>query len=527
MKFDVIRLLMALLVFAVVVGAQKPASAEVIFALSFPDVTNDTNQNWDDPTYGSQARATLQAVLDEVGGEFAETAIIQLEINSSMTTAYAAGANTATQVLQPGGFRDGNTYIKIRTGNDVNSSATDAFIEYSFNLSLYSDNNGDGVVNYLDFIANLRGLTRHEILHILGAVSGIDPANPAASQVTRHDTFLFDSAGRKLVNPDGSISSTADLDDPNAYFDSLGAAPNYRINGSHDFAHLIDVHFPYRTTINDDDRAYLRTLGYAPPPGKLLNISTRMRVQTGDAVLICGFIITGFESKTVMIRGIGPSLEGLGVPGALQNPTLTLFQNNGGDNVELEMNDDWFETNADEKRATGLQPVFSTEAAILRTLTPGAYTAIVRGKNNTTGVGVVEVYDLSAASNSKLANVSTRGFVETGNNVMIGGFISGHPASLPIDVIVRAIGPSLAGFGVPDRLQDPTLSLHDGNGVMISENDNWRDTDEVAIATSGFAPHNDAESAILISRPAGNTTAIVRGKNGGIGNALVEVYRLH
>lgn len=516
--------------FAVMVGLLAGATmarSEATFALSFPDVASDTNQNWDDPTYGSQARATLQSVLDEVGREFFETAAIQLEITSSMTTAYAAGATTATQVLQAGGFRDGNTYIKIRNGgSDVNGSAPDAFIEYSFNLSLYTDNNGDGVVNYLDFIANLKGLTRHEILHILGAVSGIDSANPAASQVTRHDTFLYDSAGQKLVTSDGSISGTANLHDPNAYFDRQGTGPNFPINRADDFAHLIGIHFPYRTTINDDDRAYLRTLGYMSPPGKLLNISTRMRVQTGDAVLICGFIITGSEAKTVMIRGIGPSLEGLGVPDALQNPTLTLFQSTSGGNTELEMNDDWSDSSGDEKRATGLQPVFSTESAILRTLAPGAYTAIVRGKNNTTGVGVVEVYDLSAASNSKLANVSTRGFVETGNNVMIGGFIAGHPTSQHVDVIVRAIGPSLAGLGVPDTLQDPMLSLHDSYGVLIAENDNWRDTNEAGIAASGFAPGNNAESAILALRPAGNTTAIVRGKNGGIGNALVEVYRL-
>jgi hypothetical protein len=328
--------------------------------------------------------------------------------------------------------------------------------------------------------------------------------------------------GRRLVDSGGTVSGSANLHDPNAYFDVAGPVPNYPINGEGDFAHLIGIHFPYRTTINDDDRAYLRTLGYAPPPGKLLNISTRMRVQTGDAVLICGFIITGTDSKTIMIRGIGPSLTGLGVPDALQNPTLTLFQ---GD-TELEMNDDWFETNADEKRATGLQPVFSTESAILRTLAPGSYTAIVRGKNNTSGIGVVEVYDLSAASDSKLANVSTRGFVETGDNAMIGGFIAGHPSSANIDIIVRAIGPSLVAFGVPDTLQDPMLALHDGNGALVAENDNWRETNEAAISASGFAPGNNAESAILISRPPGNTTAIVRGKNGGIGNALVEVYRL-
>jgi len=495
--------------------------ADVTFALNFPDVTGHTNQNWDDPAYGAQARSTLQAALDEFGREFAETVTIQLTITSSMTTAYAAGATTAMQVLQPGGFRDGNTYIKIRTGSDLNGGTADGSIEYSFNLSLYSDQNGDGVVNYADFIANLKGLTRHEILHVLGAVSGIDPANPAASQVTRHDTFLFDSAGRPLVNSGGTINGAANLNDPNAYFDAVGAGPNYPINRAGDFSHLIGIHFPYRAAMNDDDRAYLRTLGYAAPPGKLLNISTRLRVQTGDAVLISGFIITVSQPKTVLIRGIGPSLGDVGVAGALQNTTLTLFQ---GD-TQLQANDDWFETQGDEIRATGLQPVYSTESAILRTLAPGSYTAVVRGKNDTAGVGVVEVYDLSATSNSKLANVSTRGFVETGNNVMIGGFIAGHPSSDNVSVIVRAIGPSLAGFGVPNVLADPILSLHDSNGTMIAENDNWRDTNEAAITGSGFAPSNNAESAILIARPPGNTTAIVRGKNGGIGNALVEVYR--
>jgi hypothetical protein len=522
-KSAMLRLALVL-AFGATLCAVAQLRAEVTFALTFPDVASHTNQNWDDPTYGALARSTLQAALDEVGREFAETATIQLTITSSMTTAYAAGANTASYVLEPGGrFRDGNTYLKIRTGSDVNGAAPDAFIEYSFNLSLYSDQNGDGVVNYSDFIANLKGLTRHEITHILGAVSGIDPANPAGSQPTRHDTFLFDSAGRPLVTSTGAVSTTANLHDPNTYFDALGPGPNYTINRDADYAHLIGIHFPYRTTINDDDRAYLRTLGYAAPPGKLLNISTRLRVQTGDAVLISGFIITGSESKTVLIRGIGPSLSSLGVSDALQNPTLTLFQGN----AQLQANDDWFETQGDEIRATGLQPVFSTESAILRTLAPGSYTAVVRGKNDSTGVGVVEVYDLSATSNSKLANVSTRGFVETDNNVMIGGFIAGHPASQNINVIVRAIGPSLAGFGVPNPLQDPILSLHNADGVMVAENDNWRDTNESAIAASGFAPSNNAESAILIARPPGNTTAIVRGKNGGIGNALVEVYRLN
>src|SRR5204863_469040 len=149
-------------------------------------------------------------------------------------------------------------------------------------------------------------------------------------------------------------------------------------------------HVPIRANIKDDDRAYLRTLGYAAPPGKLLNISTRLRVQTGDAVLISGFIITGSDAKTVLIRGIGPSLGTVGVADALQNPTLALFQGN----TQLQANDDWFDTQGDAIRATGLQPVFNTESAILIARPAGNTTAIVRDKNGAVGNALVEVYRL-------------------------------------------------------------------------------------------------------------------------------------
>jgi len=155
-------------------------------------------------------------------------------------------------------------------------------------------------------------------------------------------------------------------------------------------------------------------------------------------------------------------------------------------------------------------------------LAPGNYTAIVRGKNNTTGVALVEAYDLDQATSTTLTNISTRGFVDTGNNVMIGGFISGNG----IKVIVRALGPTLTQFGVPNVLADPTLELRDVNGTLIASNDNWKDTQQAAIQASGFAPPNANESAIIVTRPAGNTTAIVRGKNNTTGNALVEVYTL-
>ena len=497
----------------------------VVFQLTFPDVVNDTNQHWDDPTYGAQARATLAAVLNEIGREFAETATIDLNITSSTTTAYAAGANTASYHRDAtGGFYDGNTYIKIRTGNDLNGAAPDAAIEYSFNFSLYADNTGDSVVDMRDFIGNLKGLTRHEIIHVLGLASGIILENPAASQPTRHDTFLFDSAGRPFVNPDGTVSSLANLSDPNAYFDGSGNAPNYRISRQHDFSHLDGILFPYRTSINNDDRAYFRTIGYGPPAAKLLNISTRMRVLSGDAVLIAGFIVTGPEPKRVLIRAIGPSLETRGVAGALQDPALELFDS--GNNL-LQANNNWFDSQAEELRETGLQPEFSSEAAIVRTLAPGAYTAVVRGNGNTSGVGVVELYDLSDTADAQLANISTRGFVETGDKVMIGGFIIGHPTSRDAELLVRALGPSLTASGVPDALQDPTLSVHDADGNLVRANDNWRETQQAELTASGFAPSSDAESAMLISRPPGNTTAIVRGNNGTIGNALVEVYRLN
>ncbi|MFL6542326.1 MAG: hypothetical protein ACJ8I9_04090, partial [Chthoniobacterales bacterium] len=292
------------------------AGAAVTFNLTFPDEVTHTGHNWDDPTYGREARTTLLNVLNEIGRNFSNTATIQLTITSSMTTAYAAGSFYATTQLASGGFRDGNIYVKIRTGTDLNGSAADGGIEYSFNFAglHYADRNNDGVIDMRDFIANLQGLTRHEALHLFGHVSGIDYTNRAGSQPTRHDTFLFDSAGRRFVNSDGSVSMVANLDDPHAYFDPSGSGANFQINAAHDYSHLIGTTFPYRQLVSDNDRTYLATLGYplASPAGNVLNISTRMRVGTGDAVLIAGFIVTGLESKQLVIRGIGPSLGAAG-----------------------------------------------------------------------------------------------------------------------------------------------------------------------------------------------------------------------
>ena len=255
--------------------------------------------------------------------------------------------------------------------------------------------------------------------------------------------------------------------------------------------------------------------------GQLLNISTRMQVLTGDNVLIGGFILTGSDAKKVIVRGIGPSLTSFGVAGALQDPFLELHDING---AIIATNDNWRDTQESEIEATGLAPTDDRESAIVMTLDSDSnYTAILRGTNDTTGVGLVEVYDLDQTANSKLANISTRGFVDTGDNVMIGGFISGNGVA---KVIVRAIGPSLTSFGVPGALQDPTLELHDGTGAIIATNDNWRDTQENEIEATGLAPTDDRESAIVATITPGNYTAIVRGTNDTTGVGLVEVYNI-
>jgi hypothetical protein len=269
----------------------------------------------------------------------------------------------------------------------------------------------------------------------------------------------------------------------------------------------------------------------APPSllAQLGNISTRAFVQTGDNVMIGGFIIMGSGQKTLMVRAIGPSLAQSGITNPLQNPTLELHDQMG---AMIAFNDNWINApNKQEIISSGLAPTNNLESAILTSLNPGNYTAVVRGANNGTGVALVEGYDLNMTSGSKLGNVSTRALVGTGDNVMIGGFIM---VTQSARVIIRAIGPSLTQLGVPAALANPQLELHDING-LIGQNDNWQTTqiggiitsDQVAdIRSSGLAPTNPAESAIIATLQPGNYTVIVRGVNNTTGNALVEVYDL-
>jgi hypothetical protein len=268
------------------------------------------------------------------------------------------------------------------------------------------------------------------------------------------------------------------------------------------------------------------TAATTPPPSRALNISTRLAVATGDNVLIGGFIITGTDPKKVIIRGMGPSLTGAGV--TLSDPTLELHQGNTtlATNDNWKINDQTQQSQEADIRATTIQPNNDLESALIATLSPGNYTAILAGKNGGTGAGLVEVYDLAQAANSQLANISTRGFVQTGDNVMIGGFILGPNSNGASSIVVRAIGPSLAS-SVANPLQDPTLELRSGDGTLIASNDNWVDgSDKQTIMDKGLAPTNDKESALLAIPPPGNYTAIVRGVNSTTGVAVVEAYNL-
>jgi len=278
----------------------------------------------------------------------------------------------------------------------------------------------------------------------------------------------------------------------------------------------------------------------APVPGsQLANVSTRALVQTGDDVLIGGFIVQGMQPKRVIIRAIGPELAPFGIPDPLADPTLELHDSTG---ALIASNDNWMTTiiggiiTTDQVaaiRASGYAPGDLRESAMVVSLPPGNYTAIVRGINSTMGVGLVDLYDLSDLGSAILSNISTRSLVQTGDSVMIGGFIvQGLQAKR---VIVRALGPELTPFGIPNPLADPNLELHDRTGASIASNDNWMTTiiggiitaDQVRdIINSGLAPTDGRESAIIASLPPGNYTAIVRGKNIIVGVALVEVYDL-
>ena len=333
--------------------------------------------------------------------------------------------------------------------------------------------------------------------HVAGLVALVISANPAlAGNVDRVEEIIEQSAVRKTTT------------------EMCGLDSNTRIpNNTYGWGRINAL------------AAVQLALGDLPAPSQLLNISTRARVQTGDNVLIGGFIVTGAEPKQVLLRAMGPSMQVNGTPvaGRMSDPTLELRDVSG---ALIASNDNWIDSQDKAAiEATGIPPNDDRESAIVRTLAPGAYTAILSGKDGNTGIALVEVYDRGLSANSVLANISSRGFVEAADNVMIGGFITGNQPG-NTKVLVRAIGPSIKNQ-VPNALDDPTLELFDANGAPIGSNDNWRESsDRAEIESTGIPPGNDSEAAVVRTVTPGNYTAIVRGKNDTSGVGLVEIYNI-
>lgn len=346
---------------------------------------------------------------------------------------------------------------------------------------------------------------------------------PRGVAVDRHgNIYVGDTASAVIrkFTPGGNETILAGAEGLLGNTDGTGAMARFRSPGGVAVDHSGYIY------VADTGNNSIRIGGPASVP-QSLNLSTRASVGTGENVLIGGFIASGPSLKRLLLRAIGPSLQSSGVQGVLADPTLELRDAAGN---LVDSNDDWKATNQAAIEMTGIAPAHDRESAILINIAPArAYTAIVRGAGDATGIALVEVYDLTPANGSVLANLSTRASVASGERVMIGGFILGPDSPVNSNVLLRAIGPSLP---IPQALANPSLAVYTGNGDKIASNDDWKtddrsgDSQEATIRATGLRPQNDLESAILTALPHGNYTAIVSSANGSTGVALVEVYNL-
>ncbi|MBA3831219.1 MAG: matrixin family metalloprotease [Chthoniobacterales bacterium] len=403
-----------------------------------------------------------------------------------------------------------NSSAPLSSGDEVNSVA--------FSSTVFGDAFGSGVLAVTYYWTQSGGvLTEADVLF-----------NTAQTFDSYRGDLQFDSQGRAIADIRRvflhELGHALGLNHPDEAHQQVDAIMNSLVSDAY--------------LLTPDDIAGIHSLYGAPDgsgtptptpaptpvpnvPSRLVNLSTRSQVGTGDNVLIGGFIIQGDKRKKVLLRGLGPSLGASGVQGALQDPRMTLFDASG---VVLETNDNWQESPeiADIKAST-IPPTDRRESAIVAQLDPGNYTVIVEGVNNTTGIGLVENYTLDTYSGSRAANISTRGHVGSGDDALIGGFIiRGNTTK---QVLVRALGPSLGASTSSGVLANPLVELRDGDGQLVATNDNWQSgSQEAEIRASGIPPADPRESALITTLGPGDYTALVRGADGGEGIGLVEIY---
>jgi hypothetical protein len=477
-------------------------------------------------TYISALRADATTSNDNQANASLPSSALSTNVQPSGPAGRAVGLNTPPAMFANGTVGQGGPYDAVITLNSA--------VPYQFSRPPSAGN------------FDAQRSTEHEVDEAIGLGSRL---GGNGNDVRPQDLFSWSSPGHRNISSsgtryfsiDGGVTNIVNFnqDSHGDFGDWLsGACPQtypYVQNAFACAGQDSDISGTSPEGINLD------VIGYdLAQAGNLGNISTRSFVQTGEHVMIGGFIVQGSGPKRVIIRAIGPELTQFGIPDALTNPTLELHNGSG---ALIASNDDWQTTilggiitssQVSDIQNSGHAPTAASESAIIANLQPGNYTAIVRGVSNTTGVGLVEVYDLSPGAGSNLGNISTRSFVQTGEHVMIGGFIvQGSGAKR---VIIRAIGPELTQFGIPDALADPTLELHNGSGALIASNDNWQTTILGGIITSsqvsdiqnsGHVPTAASESAIIANLQPGNYTAIVRGVNNTTGVGLVEVYDLN
>jgi cyclophilin family peptidyl-prolyl cis-trans isomerase len=453
------------------------------------------------------------------------------------TTNPQNGALQPTQVVpfsaiqnEPGISNKRGTIAMAQNGSDANSATSEWFI----NLA---DNGGSP--NNLDIRSNnagpytVFGRVANNTISVVDAISAVPTYNfynPSVPSTAAFKNLPLQNWNQvSPVYPDNlvSIPGISHLPVLNLSVSTDSQSATVTLSGTKLLVAGKSVGTTHVTvTATDLDGASVSqqfAVNVIAAPGRPVNLSTRMQVGTGDNALIAGFIMSGSAPKRLAIRGMGPST---GLPGAIVDPTLELH-NAGG---TIATNDNWqAAANKQDIIDFGLAPGSPTESVILTTVPSDpngmAYTAVMRGRFNTTGLGVVEVYDLDSGPGSTLLNISTRGQVGADPNALIGGFILGGSESKKI--LVRAIGPSLTAFGVPNALTNPTLELRDQNAALIDSNDDWMNSPQkTQIQNSGLAPTDPKESAVLQTLAAGQYTAIVHGVNGGTGVGSVEVYQL-